>query len=105
MTSTNTLKLSLNHADGVWCEEIVVPEMKLLENDDEDDHLVLHFDQSGRDEDKRGCQITVYISCVPKGKVHMPFTLRELQQKVTHSKVKLYHAKDLDLQVRHKNTT
>ena len=29
----------------------------------------------------------------------MPFSLRELQEKVKHSKIKLYHGDDIELQV------
>ena len=98
LEETSTLKISLNHEDGTWCEEVVVPELKLLQDEDEDDHLVLEIEQ--RRGEGAGADIAIYFSCVPKGRIHMPFTLRELQEKVKHSKVKLYHGKDLELEVK-----
>ncbi len=96
LEDTSTLKLTLTHDDGVWCEEIVLPELKLLRHEGEDtDHLLLAVDQSG----SSGADLTVYFSCVPKGRLHLPFSLREMHERVRHSKVKLYHGKDLELQV------
>ena len=43
--------------------------------------------------------ITVYFSCIPKGRVHMPFSLREMIERVKHSKVKLYKGMDIELKV------
>lgn len=45
LEDTNTLKLTLNHAEGTWCEEIVIPEIKLLSEDDTNDHLVIELNQ------------------------------------------------------------
>ncbi|TRY79590.1 hypothetical protein TCAL_11730 [Tigriopus californicus] len=97
MEDTSTLKLTLKHEDGTWCEDIVMPELKLLRDDDEDDHLVIEISQ--RKGEEAGSDITFYFSCVPKGRIHMPFTFRELQEKVKYSKVKMYHGDDLDLEV------
>ena len=90
------MKITLNHQDGIWCENIVVPELNLLRNATEDDHLVLTFEQKR----KSGADLTVYFSCVPKGRLHLPYSLREMLQMVKHSKVKLYHGDDLELKVR-----
>ena len=46
-----------------------------------------------------GAYITIYSSCIPKGRVHMPFSLREMIEKVKYSKVKLYKGVDIDLKV------
>ena len=48
LEDTSTLKISLTHDAGVWCEEIVVPELKLLRDDTEDDHLVIDIQQRPR---------------------------------------------------------
>ena len=53
------------------------------------------FDQSA----SSGADVTVYFSCVPKGRVHMPHSLRDMQERVKNSKVKLYHGQDLELEV------
>jgi hypothetical protein len=45
LEDSNTIKLSLHHGEGVWCEEIVIPELKLLSKEDQNDHLVLELDQ------------------------------------------------------------
>ena len=92
------MKISLKYSDGdTWCENIVVPELKLLQNsaDDSDDHLVIVFDQKSGS----GADLTVYFSCIPKGRVHMPLSLREMIEKVKHSKVKIYHGSDIELTV------
>ena len=95
LEDTSTLKLTLNHQDGIWCENIVVPELRLLGNMTEDDHLVISFEQKR----KTGSDLTIYFSCVPKGRLHLPLSLREMIQQVKHSKVKLYHGDDLELRV------
>jgi hypothetical protein len=95
LEATSTLKITLNHQDGVWCENIIVPELKLLANAVEDDHLVITIEQKG----KSGADLTVYFSCVPKGRLHIPYSLREMIEKVKHSKVKLYHGDDLEIRV------
>ena len=46
-----------------------------------------------------GAYITIYSSCIPKGRVHMPFSLREMIERVKYSKVKLYKGVDVDLKV------
>ncbi len=98
LEETSTLKITLTHDDGVWCEEIIVPEMRLLEHEGEDsDHLVLALDQAPAG--GVGADLTVYFSCVPKGRLHLPYSLREMAERVRHSKVKLYHGVDLELQV------
>ena len=74
----------------------MVPELRLLGNTTEDDHLVISFEQKR----KAGSDLTVYFSCVPKGRLHLPLSLREMIQQVKHSKVKLYHGEDLELRVR-----
>ena len=69
LEESSTLKISLDHQDGVWCENIVVPEMRLLRNATENDHLVISFEQKR----KTGSDFTVYFSCVPKGRLHLPY--------------------------------
>ena len=65
---------------GVWCEDIVLgPELKLRREDDAD-HLMLAFDT------KRN-SLTIYFSCIGKGQVQMPVSLKELQHRMKHSKV------------------
>ncbi len=86
--------MSLKHDEGVWCEKIVVPELKLLRGDEDDDHLVIVAEQK-----RTGADLTIYFSCVPKGRIHMPYSFREMQERVVNSKVKLYHGDDLDLTV------
>lgn len=98
LEDTSALKITLKHEDGTWCDEVVVPEMKLLnDGDEDDDHLVIEISQ--RKGEEAGSDITFYFSCDPKGRIHMPFTLRELQEKVKYSKIKMYHGDDLDLEV------
>ena len=46
-----------------------------------------------------GAYITIYSSCIPKGRVHMPFSFREMIERVKYSKVKLYKGVDVDLKV------
>ena len=95
LEESSTLKISLDHQDGVWCENIVVPELRLLRNATENDHLVISFEQKR----KTGSDLTVYFSCVPKGRLHLPYSLREMLQMVKHSKVKVFHGNDLELKV------
>ena len=95
LEDTSTLKFTLKHQDGTWCENIIVPELRLLANMTTDDHLVISFDQRR----KTGADLMVYFSCIPKGKLHLPFSLREMINAVKHSKVKLYHGDDLDIKV------
>ena len=57
LEDTSEIKLSLNHDDGLWCENIHVPELKLLPNQSssssneidnvqsKSDHLVLFVEQ------------------------------------------------------------
>ena len=55
LEDTSEIKLSLNHDDGLWCENIGVPELKLLPNQTSSneidnvqstgDHLVLYVEQ------------------------------------------------------------
>jgi hypothetical protein len=59
------------------------------------DHLVISIEQHR----KAGADVTVYFSCVPKGRFTMPYSLREMVEKIPHSKVKLYHGEDLEIQV------
>ena len=99
LEDTSELKISLKYSDGeTWCENIVVPELKLLQNsaDDSDDHLVIVFDQKAA---SGGADLTIYFSCIAKGRVHMPLSLREMIEKVKHSKVKIYHGSDIELTV------
>ena len=124
LEDTSTLKFSLKHQDGTWCENIIVPELRLLANSSADDHLVISFDQSR----KSGADLmvyfrfvfylgihffyiqlfvyylkyilrNVYFSCIPKGKLHLPMSLREMINAVKHSKVKLFNGDDLDIKV------
>ena len=46
-----------------------------------------------------GADLTIYFACIPKGRVHMPISLREMIQKVIYSKVKIYHGSDIELTV------
>ena len=62
LEDTSTLKLTLEHQDGIWCENIVVPELRLLGNTTEDDHLVISFEQKR----KTGSDLTVYSAAFPK---------------------------------------
>ena len=99
LEDTSELKISLKYSDGeTWCENIVVPELKLLQNsaDSSDDHLVIVFDQKAG---SGGADLTIYFSCIAKGRVHMPLSLREMIEKVKHSKVKIYHGSDIELTV------
>ena len=96
LEATSELKLTLNHDDGVWCENIVVPELTLLKDTNEDDHLVISFEQK---RGRSGADVTIYFSCVPKGRVHMPVSLRQMIEKVKHSKVKIFHGEDVELRV------
>ena len=57
------------------------------------DHLVISIEQHR----KAGAYVTIYFSCVPKGRFTMPYSLREMVEK--NSKVKLYHGEDLEIQV------
>ena len=60
LEDTSEIKLSLNHDDGLWCENIHVPELKLLPNQSSNeidnvrstsDHLVLFVEQKrGREQ-------------------------------------------------------
>ena len=98
LEDSSELKISLSDGDDVWCENIVVPELKLLENTDDGsaDHLVISFEQR---RGEQGAYLTVYFSCVPKGRIQMPLSLREMIEKVKHSKVKIYHGADIELRV------
>ena len=98
LEESSELKITLSRPDGVWCENIIVPELKLLGNAPDDDHLVISFEQ--RRGGGSGAYLTVYFSCVPKGRVEMPVSLREMIEKVKYSKVKIYHGDDIELQVR-----
>ena len=46
-----------------------------------------------------GAYITIYSRCMLKGRVHMPFSFREMIERVKYSKVKLYKGVDIDLKV------
>ena len=84
----------------VWCEDIVLgSELQLLRNS-EDDHLVLAFSQDGR----HGSKLTVYFSCIGKGQLSMPTSLRALRHKMKHSKVKMYHPADIEIIVHNRKT-
>ena len=66
---------------GVWCEDLVLgPELQ-LRRDDDADHLMIAFDN------KRNT-LTIYFSCIGKGQVQMPASLKDLQQRMKHSKVR-----------------
>jgi len=94
LEDSNTLKLTLaqNDIDSVWCEDIVLgPELQLRREEDAD-HLMLAFDT------KRN-SLTIYFSCIGKGQVQMPVSLKELQHRMKHSKVMVYHPSSLELAV------
>ena len=48
---------------------------------------------------KSGGHLLVYFSCIPKGRLHLPYSLKEMNHQVKHSKVKLYHGDDLEIKV------
>jgi len=95
LEDTSTLKFTLKHQDGTWCENIIVPELRLLGNTTTNDHLVISFEQGK----KSGGHLLVYFSCIPKGRLHLPYSLKEMNHQVKHSKVKLYHGDDLEIKV------
>ena len=85
----------------VWCEDIELgTEVQLLRQSNKDDHLVLVFDQTRHHDPK----LTVYFSCIGKGQLSMPTSLRNLKQQMHHSKVKLYHPFANDIDVHSKKT-
>ena len=83
LEDTSTLKFTLKHQDGTWCENIIVPELRLLGNTTTNDHLVISFEQGK----KSGGHLLVYFSCIPKGRLHLPYSLKEMNHQVKHSKV------------------
>jgi hypothetical protein len=100
---------------GVWCEDIVLgPELQLRRGDDAD-HLLVAFDQAGQHGSKvapggpslslLSSQVTIYFSCIGKGQVHMPVSLRDLLHRMKKSKVKVYHPSELEMTVFSKKTT
>ena len=72
------------------CREQTFSKKKILQKND---HLVISIEQHR----KAGAYVTIYFSCVPKGRFTMPYSLREMVEK--NSKVKLYHGEDLEIQV------
>ncbi|XP_023326151.1 uncharacterized protein LOC111699660 [Eurytemora carolleeae] len=101
LEDTGTIKLTLVHPDGVWCEDINLgSELQLLKNQNKDDHLVIAFDQSGHG----GSKVTVFFSCIGKGQVRMPFSLRQLKQKMKHSKLKMYHPRDVAISIQNQKS-
>lgn len=102
MEDTGALKLSLTHDNvRVWCDEIAVPELKTSRNEesdgDDDDHTVVVLDQKSAN---GSAVVTVYFGCAPKGRIAMPQSLKQIHSKARHSKVKLFHGEDLELQVK-----
>ena len=78
----------------MWCEDIKLgSELQLLRNT-EDDHLVLAFSQGGH---HGGSKLTVYFACIGKGQLSMPKSLRSLKHQMKHSKVKMYHPRDIEI--------
>merc|ERR1719158_1109442 len=80
LEESNSIKLTLaqNDINEVWCEDIVLGPESDLAIDNEADHLLIAFDQSGRS----GCKVTVYFSCIGKGQVKMPVALKTLQHRM-----------------------
>ena len=98
---TNALKFAIHRTDEIWSEDMEVPELKDQSSDEEDekDHLVVEISQA-----PSGSEIAVFFGCNPKGRIRMPFSLRDMLEKVKTSKVKLYHGEDLDLSVHAKES-
>merc|ERR1719367_2425831 len=95
------IKITLARDDDVWCEDIELgTELQLLRQSRNDDHLVLVFDQSRH----RDPKLTVYFSCIGKGQLNMPTSLKHLKQQMHHSKVKLYHPSTNQIDVYSKQT-
>jgi len=101
LEDSRKIKITLARDDDVWCEDIELgTELQLLKQSRNDDHLVLVFDQS-RHHDTR---LTVYFSCIGKGQLNMPTSLKHLKQQMHHSKVKLYHPSTNQIDVYSKRT-
>ena len=84
----------------VWCQDIELgSEVELTRQRRKDDHLVLVFDQRFHDP-----KITAYFACLGKGQFEMSKSLRSLKQEMPYSKVKLYHPKDVEVEVYSKKT-
>ncbi len=43
--------------------------------------------------------LDIYFGCASKGRLQMPYSLKVVQEKFPHTKVKLYHGNDLDIKV------
>ena len=61
---------------------------------------MLVFDQQRDHESK----LTVYFSCIGKGQLSLPISLRHLKQKMLYSKVKMYHPFSIAIEVHSKKT-
>jgi len=106
LEDTATIKLTLVHPDGVWCENIELGAELDLYRDSQakDDHLLIAINQVGHHHRSaagsgNGGTITVWFSCTEKGHVEMPYSLRQLKQRMKHSKVKLYHPRDISVTI------
>ena len=99
---TNAVKFAIHRIDEIWSEDIVVPELKDRSTfeEDEKDHLVVEITTV-----QSGSEIAVFFGCNPKGRIHMPYSLRDMLEKVKTSKVKVYHGEDLDFSVHAKEST
>lgn len=99
---SRTIKLTLVHSEGVWCENIILgPELDLFKNQVEDDHLIISFSQDGR----HGSKVTIHFSCIGKGQVSMPVSLQDLKYQLRHSKIKVYHPRDISISIHSEKTS
>ena len=98
----NALRFAIHHAEEIWSEDIVIRELKDYDDngEDEKDHLVVEITTI-----PSGSDIAVYFGCNHKGRIHMPYSLRDMLEKVKSSKVKVFHGEDLDFSVHPKEST
>jgi len=100
LEDSRKIKLALAQQDDVWCQDIELgSEVELTRQRRKDDHLVLVFDQRFHDP-----KITAHFACLGKGQFEMSKSLRSLKQEMPYSKVKLYHPKDVEVEVYSKKT-
>ena len=84
----------------VWCEDVSLgTELQLLAQSGTDDHLVLVFDQQ-----HHHSKLTIYFSCIGKGQLSLPTSLRNLKQQMLYSKVKMYHPSTIGIEVHSKKS-
>ena len=96
LEDTSVLKFAVHRKDGNWNEQISIPELKALgyNEENENDHLVVEIAQLSR-----RSEIAVYFGCSPKGRIQMPYSLRDMTEKVKNSKVKVYQGESIDFTV------